>query len=274
MINIFGDNRATGPRGPKGEDAFDLIKWAPIGVKRLFRESELVNIYFNSATDGVIYSKDQKPVGLKNRGLGTDAKFLGKKFPEIKQIKYHNYMILLKDSLFEIEPARAATANFSTAIFLFTFKSLGRSVNEPRYLFSNKSGSRAASFEERKIKEQYVGVLKIFNSGSTEEIIFAEGDWTGILIQYTCKNGVAYCQYRTNDVSGCLDPKPQGSEIDHKLYIGGHPKKLGANHAMGSFELYYSPITEKEDYILSEKMQKCLLTDVLDRVDEFDKSIV
>ena len=83
MINIFGDNRLTGLRGPKGKDGFNLIRWAPLGINRLFRELEQVNIYFNSATDGIIYSPEKKPIGLKNHGLASNAKFLGKKFPEI-----------------------------------------------------------------------------------------------------------------------------------------------------------------------------------------------
>ena len=46
MSNIFGNNRNVGQRGPKGKDAFDLIQWAPQGLKKLFRESEVVNIYY------------------------------------------------------------------------------------------------------------------------------------------------------------------------------------------------------------------------------------
>ena len=194
MINIFGDNRITGLRGPKGEDAFDLIHWAPHGVKRLFRESEQVNIYFNSATDGIIYSEDKKPIGLRNHGLGPNANFLGKKFPDIQQIKHDNYMIKLKDSVFEIKPIQVGTSNPSTAIFLLSFKRLERELNKPRYLFSNKSGTRAMTVEEREIRGRTIGVMKIFSSGSEKEIFFPEeGDWTGILIQYVCKNGMVYC---------------------------------------------------------------------------------
>ena len=269
MINIFGDNRITGLRGPKGEDAFDLIHWAPHGVKRLFRESEQVNIYFNSATDGIIYSEDKKPIGLRNHGLGPNANFLGKKFPDIQQIKHDNYMIKLKDSVFEIKPIQVGTSNPSTAIFLLSFKRLERELNKPRYLFSNKSGTRAMTVEEREIRGRTIGVMKIFSSGSEKEIFFPEeGDWTGILIQYICKNGMVYCQYNTGNQQGCLEPGRLDEKEDHVLYIGGHPEKLSANHAMGSFELYHTSEIKGNDFTLPKKMQDCLLQGILDRVDE------
>ena len=270
MSNIFGNNRNVGQRGPKGKDAFDLIQWAPNGIKKLFRESEEVNIYFNTATDGVIY-KDKKPIALKNRGLGVNAKFLGKKFPNIKQIKEDNWMIELQDSIFEVNPAPMGCENFSTAIFLFTFKALEANgvPGKPRILFSNKSGTRAVSVEEKEIKGRYFGSLKIYSSGTEKEIPFEQGQWTGVFIQYTCKNGVVYCQYRTADTEGSLEVGKEDPKDDFILYIGGHPEKTMANEAMGSFELYFRPdIKNEEDSILSKKMQKCLIKDILDRVDE------
>ena len=66
MFNAFGDNRSAGIAGPAGKNAFDLISWTPLAARRIFRESEKINIYFDTATDGVIYEKE-KPVGLKNR---------------------------------------------------------------------------------------------------------------------------------------------------------------------------------------------------------------
>ena len=269
MINVFGDNRITGQKGPKGEDAFDLIQWAPHGIRRLFRESNYVNIYFNTQTDGIIYSKDHKPIGLKNHGLGPDAKFLSKKFPAIKQIKEDHYMIELKDSIFEINPARAATVSPSSAIFLFSCKPLIRSLKGPRFLFSNKSGSRAVSIEEREMKGRYFGVLTIYSSGAKKEIFFKEGQCNGVFVQYICKDGIVYCHYRTADTHGFLETEKEEQDPDHILYIGGHPEKSMANDAMGSFELHVrSEIGEEEETVLSEKMQNCLLKDILDRVDE------
>ena len=271
MINIFGDNRLTGLRGPKGKDGFNLMRWAPIGIKRLFRESEQVNIYFNTATDGIIYSPEHKPIGLKNHGLASNAKFLGKKFPEIYTIKYDRYMIKLKDSIFEIPHVQLGTAKSSTAIFLFTFKALEQELDKPRFLFSNKIGTRALSVEQRKIKECAVSVMKIYSSGSEKEIFFDEdGDWTGILIQYTCKNNVVYCEYNigTTKEKGCLEPGRLDKNEDHVLYIGGHPDKSSAHHAMGSFELYHTIDIEGDDFALPETLQNSLLQDILDRVDE------
>ena len=33
----------------------------------MFRENEECTFYFNTAEDGILYDKDQKPVGLKDR---------------------------------------------------------------------------------------------------------------------------------------------------------------------------------------------------------------
>ena len=80
-------------------------------------------------------------------------------------------MIKLKDWIFEINPIQTGTSNPSTAIFLFSFKRLERKLNEPRYIFSNKNGTRAMSVEEREIGVHRctIGVMKIFSSGSEKE---------------------------------------------------------------------------------------------------------
>ena len=81
MSNIFGNNRNVGQRGPKGKDAFDLIQWTPHGLKKLFRESEEVNIYFNTATDSVIY-KEKKNNSIKKSRIGCRRKISWKKIPD------------------------------------------------------------------------------------------------------------------------------------------------------------------------------------------------
>ena len=67
---------------------------------------------------------------------------------------------------------------------------------------------------------------------------------------------------------GCLEPGRLDKNEDHVLYIGGHPDKSSANHAMGSFELYHTIDIEGDDFALPETLQNSLLQDILDRVDE------
>ena len=82
---LKGEDGSKGDDGPAGQDAFNLIQWAPHAIRRLFRESEAVNIYFNNATDGIIF-KNKMPIGLKNRGLEGDAKFIGQNFPNFCEL--------------------------------------------------------------------------------------------------------------------------------------------------------------------------------------------
>ena len=266
MINIFGNNRSSGPPGPpepSGKDAFDLIKWAPEAVRRIFRESESVNIYFNTPTDGIIFKGD-KPVGLKNHGREDNAQFIGQDFPKIVRIKRDKYMIELKDSIFKIGFIQSATTPPSTAIFVLSFKSLSIS-KEPRILFSNETGTRAISLTDKNFDGSYAGVLKIYSSGVEEEILFNRQEWAALLIQYTSIENRVYCQYILNETKGTLDVGIEDTKESSALYIDGHPDKISAHHAVGSFELYY---VEGEGYELSEKMQKCLIQGVLERVDE------
>ena len=45
------------------------------------------------------------------------------------------------------------------------------------------------------------------------------------MLQYTCKNGVVYSQYRTADTTGFLELGKENPKDDYILYIGGHPEK-------------------------------------------------
>lgn len=266
MINVFGDNRLIGPRGEKGRDSFNLIRWAPDSVRRMYRESETVNFYFNTATDGVIF-EDGKPVALKNRGKGGNAKLV-ENFPKIVQIEHRNFMIELDNSLLKINPILTGTISPSISIFALSFKTLCI-TEQPRFLFANENLTRAISLKERKTKDGYEGILTIHSSKAKKEIAYDRELWNVILIQFSCVNHVVDCRYIFNQEMGSLDSGYQDKKIDHSLYVGGHPDKLRAHDAIGSLEMYYASIDEDDtEYILSEEMGKCLLEDILDRVDQ------
>ena len=198
-----GDIGPAGAVGPRGKDAFNLIQWSPHAFKRIFRESASVNIYFNSATDGIVF-KERKPIGLKNHGLEGDANFIGQTFPKLLRSKTHRYMIELKNSIFKIEPISTATTGPSTSIFALSFKSLSLST-KPRILFSSENGTRATSLQDRLIEGVYRGILTIYSSGVQKEIRFNNREWAGLLIQYTCIDKMVHCQYMFNEQTGTLD---------------------------------------------------------------------
>ena len=268
MINIFGNNRSVGPPGPRGRNAFDLVRWANIAAVRMYRESELINFYFNTKTDGIIFDKKQ-PVGLNNRGTGQNAKFIGKDFPKVLEIKHGFYMLELKHSIFKIESVRTATTSPSSVIIALTFKSLSF-LKEPRTLFSNENGTRAIEHRDKMIKDRRIGILTIYSSGTKKEIFFDSTDWTALFIQYTCIKGVVNCDYILNERYGSLESGEEDKKEDYALYIGGHPRKLhpkDAHHAMGSFEMYYADF-EDGNYTLSEEFKTCIIKDISKRVEE------
>lgn len=247
-----------GPVGPPGKDAFNLIQWTPHSVRRMFRESEIINIFFDTKTDGIIF-KNKKPVGLKNRGIGPPVVMI-ENFPKLTQIKHAKYMMELNNSLFKVNPVKTGTTSPSLVIFALSFKALSNSTL-PRFLFSNENITRAISIKEG----DEVGILKIHSSGIEKEVEFDYTEWAVLLVQYRCVDHIVYCQYNLNDESGSLEPKKQDEKDSDSLYIGGHPNKNRAHHAVGSFEVYYS---ENGDEFLSDEMSKCLMSDILDRVGE------
>ena len=144
MYNAFGDNRSLGIAGPPGKNAFDLISWIHHAARRMFRESERINIYFDTATDGVVY-KDDKPVGLKNRTGGPSINSIGS-FPLIIQIGSGPYMMELQNSLFKNNSETGVIAP-SFVLFALSFK--GMTVNTiPRFIFANQNFTRAISIQD------------------------------------------------------------------------------------------------------------------------------
>lgn len=267
MFNVFGDLRSTGPRGPPGYSSFNLVKWAPDAVKKMYRDMEMINIYFDTK-EGSVIKVDKKPVAIKNFGKGNRAECV-QNFPSIVQIKHDKWMMEMRDSLFHIAPIKTATISDSTAIFSMSFKALSESPDiKTRFLFSNHNQTRGISVKD---KQEGIGVLTIHSSGTQAEITFDRDEWAGILLQYTCIDKVIKCQYLFNDQVGELDVVNGEDQEDTRLYLGGHPSGGTCYHAVGSFELYYKHLKKGESGLLPEEMGKCLLRDILDRVDKEDE---
>ena len=96
-ISVFGD-KLTYKDGKAGKAAFDLLNWIPNPFVDLFQKEAMVDIYFNTQTDGIVTSKTGQPVGLKNRGTnGHPARFIPGKnctFPSISgRLEKHKYVL-------------------------------------------------------------------------------------------------------------------------------------------------------------------------------------
>ena len=258
VMNRFGDNLSVGPRGKRGKSAFDLIQWVPHAALRMFRESEKVNIYCTSETDGIIF-EDKKPVALKNRGLGPNAVSMHA-FPKITRIHHDKYCMEFNNSLFKVDPVLSGSGP-STVIYAITFKGLGHS-EVPRYLFSNEKLTRGISVSGHVWSEDTY--LTIHSAGQVKEIGFDSSEWNGLFIQYKCEMGVTSCKYIFNDQSGTLPDGPEDKDEFDILYIGGHPLTDYAYHAIGSFEMYHM---NRAEY-LDERLGKFIVSDILERVDE------
>ena len=262
MFNAFGDNRSVGTPGRPGKDSFDLIHWIPHTARKMFRESELINIYFDTPTDGIIFEKDN-PIGLKNHGIGPSVDLVNN-FPEITQIRHGKYMAELKNALFKIKPIQTGVTSPSMVLFALSFKGINYNIN-PRILFSNENMTRGITIQDRPVNGEDRGFLKILSSGTSKEIEYDRTEWSILLIQYRCINNIVYCRYILNEEIGTLKPGKQDKKDGHTLYLGGHPNQKGAYTALGSFEVFYS---DNGNQFLSDDMCKCLLRDISVRVDE------
>ena len=118
-----------------------------------------------------------------------------------------------------------------------SFKALGL-LQTPQFLFSHEIGTRAISVKEKKIDGHTIGILKIYSGEIEREIIFDYTEWSGFLIQYKCQEGVVSCKYILNNERGTLPNGTEDKTPSDTLYIGVHPDKELAHHAVGSFEMY------------------------------------
>lgn len=263
MINIFGDNRQTGPigpSGPAGKDAFNFIRWAPDATVRLFRESEDINIYFDSVDDAVIKEHGQK-VAILNHGRGPRAELIDN-FPDIHKTGKGKYFMALRNSLFKISPILTAVMSPSIAIFGISFKPL-KTSKEWRTIFSNEGSTRAVSIQERDGK----GYLKIHSNGVSKELQFDGANWSILIVQYSVIDDIVSCQYKFNAEIGSLSDAKTDGRMDNSLYIGGHPNLNRAECGIGSFEMYYGWVEEDDkEYVLSNEMRNCIFNNIKRRV--------
>ena len=157
MVDKFGGLRRKYRRPPRppGKDAVNLLNCYPFSVLRMFRENEECTFYFNTAEDGILYDKDQKPIGLKDR-FGefrdevTNAICLQNFLKPVK-LKGRYYGIPLKNSLYKLSGMIAGIIPRSIMMVAFTFKVSAPLSNEDDYIFTDPYGCRGVTISKKSL---------------------------------------------------------------------------------------------------------------------------
>ena len=255
MPNHFGDDLSTGPRGPPGKNAVEILKWFPDSVLEMYRKSEIINLNLERGFDVVIYDKDNVPIALKNYGQGPDAYSIGK-FPTIVKILDH-YVLDLHNLLLVLDPINIG-GDGTTVIIALTFRSQTLNLT-PRFVYTNESGTLAMSVKRQKHKSE--NILTIYSGEAKKEIEFNGGEWNGLIIQYKFEMGILHCKYHHNSKTGFL---PDAStSASRKIYLGGAPTAPGIEYlSIGSYETRIST-----EGFLPEFLCNLLMKDIILRVD-------
>ena len=271
MVDKFGGigRKYRGPPGPPGKDAVNLLNWYPISVLRMFRENEECTFYFNTAEDGILYDKDQKPIGLKDR-FGefrdevTNAICLQNFLKPVK-LKDKFYGIPLKNSLYKLSGMIAGIIPRSIMMVAFTFKVSAPLSDEDNYIFTDQYGFRGVT-----ISKKWLNIL-----GSEHRLdldYYAKEEWNTIIIQYSriTHAGDDQCFFVLNERKGQFRPRVYDPpKSDHDLYIGGHPEKRNfANIVLANFEVYgkvfdpTKPVPDPIQYVVPDEILQVIQTDI------------
>ena len=252
-----------GPPGPAGKDALELNTWFPLSMVRMFREDEACTFYFDTETDGILYDKEKKPIGLKDRGGGKrNAKCLQnfQKPMKISSFRSSKYGLPLKDSLYFVD-VETGIAPSSIFIVAFTFKVAAKLTDENHYIFSNASKTRAVSITNKS--------LNFWGSETLPELKYKYREWNTMIIQYSCisfeEEDRKYdkCFFILNGEKGFFRPRAYNIK-DNELYIGG--LKGGSNFAnvvLGSFEVYFKTYDETPiSYLIPEEIYNTIYAEI------------
>ena len=271
MVDKFGGigRKYRGPPGPPGKDAVNLLNWYPISVLRMFRENEECTFYFNTAEDGILYDKDQKPIGLKDR-FGefrdevTNAICLQNFLKPVK-LKGKYYGIPLKNSLYKLSGMIAGIIPPSIMMVAFTFKVSAPLSNEDDYIFTDPYGCRGVTISKKS--------LNILGSKHRLDLdYYAKEEWNTMIIQYSriTHAGDNQCFFVLNGLKGQFRPRVYDPpKSDHDLYIGGHPEKRNfANIVLANFEVYgkvfdsTKPVPDPIQYVVPDEILQVIQTDM------------
>ena len=252
-MDKFGYIRGRrGPVGPPGKDAFNLYAWCPSALLQLFRESESCTYFFNTADDGVIESKSK---ALKDR-YGKNNAICLKNFE--KPRKYQDIFILpLQGALYRVDGIQQALFPPSIVVFAFTFK-IAKPLTGEHYIFTNQNKTRG------------VYISETLNICGADPVLleYEKRDWNRVIVQYSRFDFGGRCFFILNGRRGFFDKKDE-EEMEHALFLGGHPdEKRSADVYISNFEIYSKSYDMKTEpnYILPEEISNLIDKDYVDRV--------
>ena len=260
MVDKFGGFRRgrPGPPGPSGKNALDIGSWLPEGVVKMFRESEQCTYYFDTESDGIL--EEDKKHSLKDRYGKNHAVCIQNFQKPVKLGKLGVYGLPLKNTKFKLNILDEGLIPKSVLIIVFSFKVTAPLGENPTYIFSNKSGSRAVSINNKQ--------LDVWGATASPQLEYDKGQWNTMLLQYSriTESGKDQCFFILNGDLGTFEPKVY--DFEREFYIGGSPERKTAPIMLGSFEVY-SKIFDKpvDEYLLPKQIYKPLMEYVDDRFD-------
>ena len=230
-MDKFGQGRTNrGPPGPKGKDAFNLRLWCPEALLEFIRRSESCTYFFNTLIYGILV-KGGKPIGLKDR-YGQNHAICLKDFEKPRRL-YEIFVLPLEGSMYRIQNIQQALASPTLAMFGLSFK-VSKALTGVHYIFTNQTKSRGVYISEKSLNICGTDPL---------QLEYNYKDWNRLIIQYTCFEGYAQCFFMLNGVKGFFT-KDEHTEIDHTIFIGGHPdEKHPSNVFLANFEIYGKSFT-------------------------------
>ena len=264
-MNKFGYIRGRrGPKGPPGKNAFEIHKWCPDSMLRMFRENEDCTFFFNTAEDGIIYN-EEIPIGLKDRFGKNNGICLQGFHKPVKVDKV--YGIPFKNSLYKVPGVDMAIGKPSICVIAFAFKPISTS-NENDFIFTNGTGTRAVTISSRS--------LNIWGIESPLDLEYHRDDWNRMILQYsriTDDGTDDKCFFILNGRRGFFKPRVHKHVEESELFLGGHPERKNfANVVIVNFEVYFKIFDDTPDsassYIIPTEITELLNDDMEERIAE------
>ena len=281
-ISVFGDKRQF-KDGEPGKAAFDLLSWIPSPLTDLFEKEAVVNIYFNTDTDGIIKDpKTGEPQALKNRGTSVEnAHFLAGTnciFPQVQgDFENHKYLKLTTDettepkhprmSCFDIKKICCGVGPGENTIIFLSFRN--RSIDKKhRILFTNDKMTRAVLTTR---KSDTVAELEIQCGIRSIKTTYNFKKWQQLKVQWTCSDDVTECNFTlynhgSKDNVGTITSPTDPYDTSNNLFIAGFGPKR-PEHLAGVFDLsqfqVYNFFSNHE--ILPKKMTSLIIQKLFKR---------
>ena len=150
----------------------------------------------------------------------------------------------------------------SILVVAFSFKVISPLGETPAYIFSNKSGNRAVSINNKQ--------LDIWGTTASPELEYDNRGWNTMLLQYSriTKSGKDQCFFILNGDLGTFEPRVYDM-LMKEFYIGGSPEQKTAPIMLGSFEIYTKIFDNPvDDYLLPKQIYDPLMTYLDNRFDK------